>query len=624
MKPTKLNLVSLEQRDVPATFGIPWQEASQLTLSFVPDGTLVGTQQSKLNHALSGNTETWQGEILRAFQTWAAQTNINIGLVEDDGTPLTAGGSVQGNAGFGDIRIAGVPLASDVFAVTAPPDMCSAWSGTILINTNMSLSIAGKYQGADLYTIMLQESGHALGVGNSISTSSAMYEYYTGVRTGLSAADITSIQSLYGVRTADQYDFASANDTRTTATNLPSTGAEAEITSTGDADWYRFTASNTSLVVKLDVSGTSLLNAIVRVTDANGNIIATGQSDSIFKNSVELKVSKLTEGGTYFVQVTSARTDSFGFGGYRLRAGTNSILDLQDKLEDISANIVASELLVNDSIDNANTLLNPEKTVSNTIDIVFSGRYNKSSDVDFFVIQAPELGTATTESLVVSVWGVRGADLDPTLQVYDANGNVLQHIVMNQTATNCVIQVTNITPGAKYFIRTASESGQKGTYRMAINFIDTTIQTADPFTGGLTNGTSKATNTFSLAQSSYIHLTLVSAGVPNTKATVRVTIYDSLNKVVATFISAPNDTQSLDLFLKAGTYRVEVTTTASDRVGFALGLSVTTDPVGLLPTSPSIPTTHTPSPPRRPSTWWSLPSPSYTSSPSSTSTTPAY
>src|SRR5689334_11835405 len=111
-RPRPLALERLEDRLTPATSGVTWPDASHLTLSFVPDGTRVGDLQSNLFSSLNatGTTAAWQQAILRAFQAWAATTNVNVGVVADGGQPLGTTGIVQGDAKFGDIRVAGVPL----------------------------------------------------------------------------------------------------------------------------------------------------------------------------------------------------------------------------------------------------------------------------------------------------------------------------------------------------------------------------------------------------------------------------------------------------------------------------------------------------------------------------------
>src|SRR5438067_10264064 len=85
----RLMLEPLEDRAVPATFGVPWDDPSHLTLSFAPDGTAIAGHTSTLFQTLNAQmpTATWQREILQSFQTWAVQANINIGLVGDGGQP---------------------------------------------------------------------------------------------------------------------------------------------------------------------------------------------------------------------------------------------------------------------------------------------------------------------------------------------------------------------------------------------------------------------------------------------------------------------------------------------------------------------------------------------------------
>src|SRR5262245_10367216 len=58
-------LEALEDRCVPATFGIPWSDAAHLTLSFAPDGTTLGPEQSTLFSTLDAAMPraVWQREI---------------------------------------------------------------------------------------------------------------------------------------------------------------------------------------------------------------------------------------------------------------------------------------------------------------------------------------------------------------------------------------------------------------------------------------------------------------------------------------------------------------------------------------------------------------------------------
>src|SRR3954465_392239 len=103
---------TLEDRTVPTAFGIPWADPAHMTLSFTPDGTPTPLGPSTLAKTLgaAGTTAAWEREVLRGFQSWAAAANIDVGVVADRGQALGAAGAVQGDADFGDARIAAAPL----------------------------------------------------------------------------------------------------------------------------------------------------------------------------------------------------------------------------------------------------------------------------------------------------------------------------------------------------------------------------------------------------------------------------------------------------------------------------------------------------------------------------------
>src|SRR3954468_2050461 len=107
---SRLRVEALEGRDVPAATGFPWGNAGHLTLSFAPDptartaGTDVAGHTSSLSTAFA-NAPDYQADVLRAFQTWAVQGNINIALQGDSGDPFGSPGARQGDPRFGDVRI---------------------------------------------------------------------------------------------------------------------------------------------------------------------------------------------------------------------------------------------------------------------------------------------------------------------------------------------------------------------------------------------------------------------------------------------------------------------------------------------------------------------------------------
>ena len=157
-----------------AAIGLPWRDPTHLTLSFAPDGTSIAGDSSDLFQDLDSqfpNAAAWQGDIVRAFQTWAAQTNISVGLVADNGAPFGVAGLMQGDPRFGDIRIGARPMSPEVMAITVPPDpyMSGTLSGDMILNSSADLNPS------DLFDVALHEAGLALGLGESTDPASVMY-----------------------------------------------------------------------------------------------------------------------------------------------------------------------------------------------------------------------------------------------------------------------------------------------------------------------------------------------------------------------------------------------------------------------------------------------------------------
>ncbi len=151
----------------------------------MPDGTRVQGQSSQLFSKLDSQLGAghWETAILDAFQTWAENSNINVGQVADGGQPEGIAGPAQGDARFGDIRISAIPLPADVAAITSPYDPGTGTiSGDMILNSNDDFSSASGY---DLFTVALHEAGHVFGFADSSDPTSFMYDVYTGPQTGL-------------------------------------------------------------------------------------------------------------------------------------------------------------------------------------------------------------------------------------------------------------------------------------------------------------------------------------------------------------------------------------------------------------------------------------------------------
>src|SRR5262249_45463232 len=116
----RLALEPLEDRTVPyALSGYTWANPN-VSVSFMPDGTLISSSYPSNLFAVYNAAypqATWQREVARALQSWANVSNLNFHFVPDDGSPQGTAGLAQGDSRFGDIRIGGYNMGSGILGL---------------------------------------------------------------------------------------------------------------------------------------------------------------------------------------------------------------------------------------------------------------------------------------------------------------------------------------------------------------------------------------------------------------------------------------------------------------------------------------------------------------------------
>jgi hypothetical protein len=338
----------LESRCVPyAVSGGAWPHPQLVTISFVPDGTILGSNSNgyiysnlfaTLNAHTGWSTATWQKQILKAAASWAQEANINFAVVPDDGAPIGSGLFQQGDPGMGDIRIGGYNFNNSTLAMADMPPPLNNFSlaGDITFNTGQPWNIGSTY---DLFSVAAHEIGHTLGLGESSVAQAVMYPVYSGARLGLGSDDVAGIQTIYGgARSPDAFDAASSNNSLTTASNisslidpvaltallsgdLTSTNGSSGTRTTTDVDYYTFAApsqTGCTMTVQVQTAGLSLLAPAVTVYAADQVTVLGCATGTQYGTTVTVTVGNVTPGEVFYVKVTGADTTPLGSGKYTL------------------------------------------------------------------------------------------------------------------------------------------------------------------------------------------------------------------------------------------------------------------------------------------------------------------
>jgi len=573
----RLTVERLEERNLLTAWGIPWPDATHLTLSFAPDGTNVGGQSSVLFQTLDalGPPSAWEGEILRAFQAWADNANINIGVMPDRGVPFGSPGAVQGDSRYGDIRIAAVPLSDNGIA-DDPVPLAEAspfsftgttWSGTVILNTNFQFSVGNVPDEYDLYSAMLHEAGHVFGLSHSSAASDVMNAIYA-YRTGLSQNDIDRLQALYGSRTADAFEQSNGNNCFATAAFLDASQPmpiQADLTTQSEVDYYRVTAPQalflTSLQVQLATSGYSLLTGKVSVYDANQNLLASSTTTDPLNGNLTVQVNGVRPDQSYYIVVDRGMHNEFGIGGYRLNVQWQTLLATIPNVVNTTLNGVLAATDLDNTLTAATSLVPAVNgLVSGRWTDVVHGTLADAFDKDYYKVQAPLSADGSSENLVAMAWAQTWTSFNPSIKVYDANGNELPFQVLANSSGLFSLQIPKLQAGAIYYVQMAPQNVAglvtNLLYYMAIDFSQRPlIDFSMVGSNTLNQNSSQDSGTLTMNSTKLVEFSVTAQA--QSPSTVSMTITDSYGNVVLSLTAdagQPSVTEAV--LLKAGNYTI--------------------------------------------------------------------
>ena len=577
----------LEDRNLMSIFGVPWPTGS-LTLSFEPDGTSINGTGSNLYSSLNRSMPTgaWQYQILEAFQTWAVQTNLNIGLVSDGGQANGVAGGPTGDPRFGDIRVGGLaqPTATGLIETSPFSVLNGTWAGDSIVNTSDAFSIGGTSSSYDLFSAYLHDAGIALGLGNSPNMSSAMYEEYEGTRTGLSDEDIGNIQALYGAPQADPN-----NNSLNQATPLnvgQGVQTSGDISTLQDTDFYQLNGlqAGSNVAIRLQTQGISLFDGQVSIF-RNGHQIASMSPNSIDQN-IKFMIPNVDGNSTYTIEVQSAVQNVFGMGSYQLvvKPATSA-----DPTGDAALPVVDNH--TNDRFSTATKLSSQPVATASGYNYSYSATLSPH-DLDFYQIpSAQNRGSVMT----VMVWTQSSTRVDPTATIYDASFNpVPAQILLNQKG-EYVLQFTGDTSPTYYVeVQAANPGGghATGAYYLGVQFNDNAVDlnTTPAYSMTAANDTTSAE--IVVADTRLIYFADTVTGSTSTDA-ARMTIFNQKGKSLASVTASTGDTATVSLLLTPGTYYVgfgggQTTGNALSNAGISFTLStlIVSDPIDPDPGDP--------------------------------------
>jgi predicted Zn-dependent protease len=605
----RLRVEPLENRDVPATFGIPWSDPTHLTISFPADGTVAEGLTSNLKSALDGQmpTAVWRGTILRAAQTWAQAANLSIGVVSDSNDPFGTAGETQGDPRFGDIRIGGFEMAGDALGEAIPPDplLTGTLAGDVFFNT------AAVFTEKQLYTVALHEIGHALGMAPSALRRSVMFNQFSG-GTALIPADVIGLRAMYGPRVADESEgrHGNASFKRASRIEYPSgfdgttpLFAFGTLATRSDVDIFELRnerVDNGPVTIRVQSSGISLIAPRLSVFDSRGKLVTQLSATAAEGSTISYTLAAMTDERGYFLRVDAAPGSTNRIGRYgfaitfdrRLQSGALSIdhvlrgpyesldqTDLSELYVDPTSALYQEDAGANDSVANAEDL----EGVYGPLALgrfTTTGSIGTATDVDYYRIRAPRHGPRIELTLIATVRAIGPNGAVPTLEVFDRDENAMQSEVLVNDEGTLTVQILGAESGRQYYLKLSG--GEAGNYSLEAAFRSKRVE-LESFATGTVNQGQPAGYKLYAGRTQLFGFTLAATGTQGGAALM--TMRNQTGDVVMTLVAEVGQTVSgLSALLAPGEYTVEVSAIGSSGpIGFSIAGTVVTDPLGPRP-----------------------------------------
>ncbi len=633
----------LESRALLDATGVIWGDAPQLTLSFAEEGTRV----AGLSNALHGTfdqlaaTEAWQGVILRAFQTWASSTNGDIGVVGDSGLPFGIPGLSRDDARFGDVRIAAVPLANDVLAVSIPSDtlVAGSWAGDVLFNSNGAWASLD-----DLFSVALHEAGHVFGLEHSDDPMSPMHVHGISSAITPTVDDLAALTALHGARMPDLNEYTSSgndgaplgtfigNETFVTATRVKPANDGAggdgsapsivhgDITDAADIDtfwWDGLSDYSGPVTITVRPAGMSLLTPSVELLDQQGAVLQSVTSTSSSGEAVTIQLAENDRHAMYFLRVSGVASVQ-GIGHYSLSVSFVDVVTADSERVDkfagrefrfLTANQIrdlfetSAQAYFNDD-DHADDDPLESGELDTSVGFVQDTRYDAvgsiadSTDVDHYRFKSPVSPLGAGIPLTIVVNPLESSGLIPRVALFTGDGEPLAAQIVANGNGQLVVQLPDAPSDDEFLLRISAASNlggySVGNYRMSIIFGAPVAELTEFASGILTDSAPESQHALYVGQSQLMHLLLdTTAAALNSNSAAWLAVYDDDGAVRYRVAAQAGDARSAGtMLLEPGAYTVQVSGISLDGLPMAdlpyrlLGATIS-DPLGVVGGDPT-------------------------------------